>query len=259
MKIAIPSYQRSDTIGPKTLTTLQREGFLAGDINIFVANEQEAELYRQKVPRTLYNEIIVGVLGIAPQRIFISQYYPEDTFLLYCDDDLRGFKRYRGFERIHLPSVFENLFTHAQLNRSFLWGLYPASNPLFFKPRIRNGLHLICGSCYGFINRHQLSWNPTLLCKEDYDLSFKAYLQTGNLTRAEFVSPITSYWKTKGGLQTVRTFDTELLCSRRLFIDYPELVEEVFTKKNGKPDLKLRKFPSTFHPVELVEDDRVLF
>ena len=258
-KIVIPTYLRSDTIAQKTLTTLQQEGFLASEITLFVANEEEANLYRQKVPANLYSDLVVGLKGISAQRNFISHYYPEGTHLLFIDDDIRGFKKIRGFENLHLPTLFADLFIYCQNNNSLLFGCYPASNPLYFKQRIRHGIHLICGSCYGFINTHSVTAEPTLLCKEDYALSINCYRHTGNLIRLEFLSPITSYWKSKGGLQNIRTFDVEMEASRKLFYDNLDLIDKLWVKKNGRPDLRFsRKIRSENIPVG-VRDVRIIF
>lgn len=255
IKIAIPSYKRSTTIASKTLATLHREGFLAHDITIFVANQDELRDYEKNVPRNLYNSLVVGTLGIAKQRNFISRFYPEGTCIVCIDDDIRGFRIYQN-TLLHIPTLFQDLFYFCFRNNTHLWGLYPASNNLFFKPRIKLGLHLICGSCYGFINNHSLQCDETLVCKEDYSLSFEVYRHSQTLVRAEFISPLTAYWKTKGGLQGIRNDDNERESSLQLFHKYPELVQEVYTKKNGKPDLRLvRSVPKNFHPVVIVGTD----
>ena len=37
----------------------------------------------------LYNNIIIGVLGLKNQRNFISEYYPEGKHIVEMDDDIR--------------------------------------------------------------------------------------------------------------------------------------------------------------------------
>lgn len=260
MKIVIPTYLRSDTISKKTLTTLKQEGFLASDITLFVANQQEADLYKQKVPANLYSDIVVGLKGISAQRNFISSYYPEGTHLLFIDDDIRGFKRKQGFESVHLPTLFDDLFTYCNQNNSYLFGLYPACNELYLKPRVRHGIHLVCGSCFGFINNHSIFSPPNLQCKVDYALSISAYNLTNNLIRADFVSPITSYWKSKGGLVSERTFESEMACAREIYYGNLNLIDKLWVKKNGRPDIAFsRKIPKKYCPVEVGNDARILF
>ena len=69
--IAIPSYNRPNEIIKKTLKTLADGGVEKERIFIFVADEEQAEIYKP----TGY-KIIIGVIGIANQRVFISKYFP---------------------------------------------------------------------------------------------------------------------------------------------------------------------------------------
>lgn len=255
--IAIPTLNRQKIIAKKTLACLRQEGFLPSQIFLFVASKEQEILYKQEVPSNLYNEIIVGELGIANQRNFICKYFSEGTRILYIDDDIRSFKRARGFENLHLPNFISWMFDFCISQNSLLFGFIPASNPLFFKPQIRNALQLICGSCFGFISKHSVTCSG--ICKVDYWLSFEAYRQTENLLRIEFCSPVTSYWKGAGGLVDTRTYDVELKASRELHSHFPEYVKEVYTKKNGRPDVKLsRNFKKTFSPVTCQNYDVIL-
>ena len=71
-KIAIPSYDRAETLLKKTLNTLVN---IPNDlITIFVANEEQYEIYRQYIKDY---KIVIGKLGITNQRIFIKNYYKE--------------------------------------------------------------------------------------------------------------------------------------------------------------------------------------
>ena len=66
-KIAIPSYQRANLISELTLNLLHREGYSPSLIHIFVASEAERFEYAAAIPRHLYSQIIVGVLGLKEQ------------------------------------------------------------------------------------------------------------------------------------------------------------------------------------------------
>ena len=70
--VTIPSYNRSKEIVSKSLRTLKNGNVSANNIYIFVANEEEQELYSNTVPKDLYYKIVVGKIGIANQRNFIS-------------------------------------------------------------------------------------------------------------------------------------------------------------------------------------------
>ena len=86
--IAIPSYNRPELIQVKTLALLHRHEIPASKITIFVANHEQHDLYKSKVPAWLYGNIVVGVLGLRNQWNFIMDYYPEGAHVVQMDDDL---------------------------------------------------------------------------------------------------------------------------------------------------------------------------
>ena len=57
--IAIPTYNRSDVIFQKTLTTLINGGVNHKHIYIFVASDKEREIYSKVLPKDSYNQIII--------------------------------------------------------------------------------------------------------------------------------------------------------------------------------------------------------
>jgi hypothetical protein len=56
-RIAIPSYNRLEQLGQKTLKTLEFHNIDKSIIDIFVANKEQYDLYKNKYPE--YN-IIIG-------------------------------------------------------------------------------------------------------------------------------------------------------------------------------------------------------
>ena len=238
MYIAIPSYRRAKTIGNKTLRVLKQEGFLASSINIFVADKQEEAIYKAAVDRTLYNEIIVGVPKIHRQRKFISDYYPPGSLVLQMDDDIRGFKK---LQEEHLPTLFLKAFTYCKENKIPLWGIYPVANDLFMKDSVRLGLFLVCGICFGSFAG---TLDPLIEIKGDWYVSLKLYEEFGSLMRIDSIAPLTTYWGGEGGLNSYRTLELEEEVSQILLSLFPDYIETVYIKKNGHPDIKLKKFPS---------------
>ena len=71
--VAIPTYNRSDVIYKKTISTLLNGGIDYKNIYIFVANEEQRKLYEKELPNNCYNKIIIGKLGISKQRTFIRR------------------------------------------------------------------------------------------------------------------------------------------------------------------------------------------
>ena len=83
-KIAIPTYDRYDNF--KTIDFLKRNNVSIDMIDIFVANEEQLQLYKNSIGEN-YN-FIVGVLGICNQRNFITDYYDEGQIIVSMDDDI---------------------------------------------------------------------------------------------------------------------------------------------------------------------------
>lgn len=88
--VAIPSFKRSETISQKTLKVLKKYKFPIKRIYIFVANQEEKEIYSKALntSSTQHYNIVVGKLGLANQRNFIRNYFPEKAQILSMDDDI---------------------------------------------------------------------------------------------------------------------------------------------------------------------------
>ena len=87
--IAIPSYNRPDIIQNNTLDVLKRHNINPIHITIFVSDKQQYDIYKNAIPSTLYNNIVIGALGLKNQRNFINTYYPEGTHIVEMDDDIK--------------------------------------------------------------------------------------------------------------------------------------------------------------------------
>jgi hypothetical protein len=108
-KIAIRSYKRSHLIGNMTLKVLEYNNISKEKINVFVADEEEKLLYEKAIGDRV-NSIIVGKLGGWQQTIFIQEYYPLGTPILFLDDDLENFYEFcGGKEKEHFLKTSNNL------------------------------------------------------------------------------------------------------------------------------------------------------
>ena len=85
MRIAIPSYNRHESINNKSLKVLYNAGYKPDIIDLFVANSDQYKLYRKVVHDDI--NIIIGK-GLKNIREFIIDYYPENMELLCMDDDV---------------------------------------------------------------------------------------------------------------------------------------------------------------------------
>ena len=131
--IAIPSYDRAETLLTKTLNTLHKGKVHSNRIYIFVANKSQYNIYKQIIKGYT---IIIGKLGITNQRIFIKNYFKEGDQVVSIDDDVEEVNKLNGdkLNKVHnLDSFFTNSFIRIQKENLFIWGIYPVRNPFYEK------------------------------------------------------------------------------------------------------------------------------
>ena len=248
--VAIPSYNRVQEIIHKTLKTLNDGGVPSSKIYIFVANPSQRKLYEENVPRSLYNEIVVGKKGIANQRVFISRYFPIGQYVVSMDDDVEKLEKLRGdkLTKIHnLDDFFRKAYDFLKKEELYIWGIYPVHNPFFMHNKNTTDLKFIIGVLHGYIARHLKSLEPSVHAesKEDYEMSIKYFLQDGGVVRFNNVCAKTKF-NSPGGLGTDRA---EMNKNAALYLKktYPELVTPFQRPTNGMTEIQLSKV-KRFYP-----------
>lgn len=277
--IAIPSYNRSDTIQTKTLLVLQQNNINPLHINIFVANKEQYDIYKAAIPQYLYGKIIIGLLGLKNQRNYINDYYQEGTHIVEMDDDIssivklitkkdtnkykanyndsndsndsktsrtsRTSKNYKLIKYIkpitNLDVFIKHAFKTCTENGSFLWGVYPIANPHFMTDTITKDLRFIVGPMWGVINRHIKDLKLTIDEKENTERTLQHWTIDGIVVRFNNISIVTRYYKNKGGMQNEgKDRKIEALQSAHYLHDkYPGLTKIFLGKKSGIPEVKL--------------------
>tara|TARA_R100001463_G_scaffold16681_1_gene43144 strand:+ start:1062 stop:2468 length:1407 start_codon:yes stop_codon:yes gene_type:complete len=244
--VAIPSYQRAETLLKKTLPTLLNASVSPSVIYIFVANDEEYMKYKAVIPDDYYKDIIVGEKGIKNQRIFISNFFPENTKIVSIDDDVeKVYKKVDG-KLIQINQLdnlirknFDLITKTVEFEGIHLWGVYPTPNSLWMKEdNITTDLRFCIGVFYGYINRHDSSLYPKTELKEDIELSILHYLKDDGICRFNNIS-----FKTKflapGGCGTDR-FEGYKKAQEYLCEKYPDYCKPKF-RKDGTPEIFLRK------------------
>jgi cellulose synthase/poly-beta-1,6-N-acetylglucosamine synthase-like glycosyltransferase len=247
--VVIPSYKRENTIQTKTLATLKHYKIPANKITIFVANDEQYETYKQSIPKSEYNELIIGVPGLAPVRNFILDKYPIGTKIVMIDDDVTGFVERTDNGKLRplqsLVEVINTGFTSAEKEGASLWGVYPVANGFFMKPSVSNDLKFIIGSFWGIINPGATKKDGIELPmseKEDYIRSLMCFDRDGTVVRINYVSPKTAYYKEPGGMQT----DPKRLENQKKAVEYimetwPDKVMVNNRRKSDYPEILLRR------------------
>ena len=255
--IVIPSYNRPELIQQKTLSLLKKHTIKSSHIVIFVANREQYDLYKSKIPKTLYHKLVIGVKGLKNQRNYISNYYPEGTHIVQMDDDLEKIvqlnvennennkntkKSKKTIEPIsNLDTFIKKAFLLCNTNNIFLWGVYPLSNSHFMTNTITTDLRFIVGPMWGMINRHHPDLELTIDEKENTERTLQYWSMDGKVLRFNNVGIETKYYKNKGGMQNEgKNRKEEALKSiQYLHNKYPTITKLHLSKKSGVPELKL--------------------
>ena len=242
-QIAIPSYNRAETLRDKTLALLKAYRIPAEKITIFVANNEQEDIYKNVLSPNLYGKIIVGVKGLMNIRNFISDYYPIGTPIVNFDDDIKGFLEYSNDAKRNerplksLLGVIKYGFEECIKHGASLWGLYPVPNGFFMKETVSTDLKFCIGSTWGCINT---GIKLTMSEKEDYERTILYYLRDGLVIRLNNVSPITAYYKEPGGMQEEDRKEKQNEAVKTLLKRYPQFVTQNHSRKSGYPEIRIR-------------------
>jgi len=208
-----------------------------------VANKTQQKMYQSMVPSTMYKDIVVGKIGIANQRKFISHYYPVGTYIVSMDDDVEELRMLRGDKLVAIKDVdalFRRAYALLKQEHRFIWGIYPVMNPFFMHNTITTNLKFIIGVTFGYINRQlkRLEPSPRAEGKEDYEQSILYYKEDGGVLRFNNITHKTKF-NANGGLGS----DRQLMNKRAaeyLGSKYPDIIS-IYNRKNGMTEVRLAR------------------
>ncbi len=253
MKIAIPSYKRSEILISKTLPLLKSYGITDDEIDIFVADEEEHAVYRAAIARDI--NIIIGEVGIDKIRMFMSHHYDEDQEIVYFDDDIEKIEKLVYVEdadgqgtqvlkkklapiedlRLLVSEGFKLCHEKGLKN----WGVYPARNGFFMNDTVSTDLKYVIGALTGVINDRECE-NRIVSHGEDYERTIKYYLKYGGVIRFNNITIKTKYFA-NGGIHASLNNEREKHIDEQLFIlqkEYPDMMTLVQKKNYLNPRLK---------------------
>lgn len=264
--IVIPTYNRPDIIQVKTLALLNRHKINPQNITLFVANKEQYDIYKEKVPAFLYGSIVIGVIGLKNQRNYIMDYYPEGKQIVQMDDDLDKIvelvvskktiksttrmamqSRRRSTSRktikpiTDLDAFIRRAFQICKEKGIFLWGVYPLSNSRFMTPKMTTDLRFIVGPMWGIINRHRLDLKLTIDEKENTERTLQHWVIDHAVLRFNNIGIETRYYKNKGGMQDEGKNRKEEALKSVYYLHqkYPNLTKIYLGKKSGIPEIKM--------------------
>lgn len=239
-KIVIPSFKRVGILKRKTMAFLERQQISPDRVYIFVANEDELQLYRQEFSQ--YN-IIVGIEELYKQRNFITNYFDKDEYIVSFDDDIARVVDINNKE-INLKKFILEAGEELLNSNSNIWATYPTKYTIAQKnmTELKSGLFNCCGGFYGVFNKKDIKIPRQARDKEDYYRSIQYWLKYGDCLRYNKLSIITSLYTKKGGCAEHRDLKTEGKSAEYITNMYPTLCKMI-TKKNNHIDIRFNRNP----------------
>jgi len=237
--IAIPSYNRADVLNTKTLPMLKEYKIDRSKITVFVANNEEKEIYDAKLDKSTYGKIVVGKKGVMAIRNFITNYYPKDAYVISLDDDIERFDKLVGNKdnsrwepvKSFKTDMIDEGYKLMKKHDYHVWGIYPFRNNGFASKMqpVSTDLKFLIGHCFGFINQKVLTH---IDYKEDYERSLEYAIKDGGVIRFNHICAKTKFGIPGGVNKTAKeritTYHKEVAF---LMKKYPTLV-----RKNSRRD-----------------------
>lgn len=251
--ICIPSYKRATVCNEKTLAMLHKHKISKQHIYVYVANNEEYNIYKNILNKDFYNKLIIGKKGLVQQRQFIIEQWPENKEIVFFDDDVDSIDfSLSQFKNKTLDFFLKHAFSECLKLKSYIWGVYAVFNPFFRKARkeMTTELNYIVGAFYGIINRPKLKNIQLTITKEngqkeDVERTLKYFIHDNIVLRFNKVGFTTKYYGKEGGLGR---FEDRLKpmseASERLQKKYPEY-GYIKKRGNGMTEFVLRKITSS--------------
>lgn len=241
MKIAIPSYKRADTLVSKTLKYLLSDCKInINDITIFVANQYEYDIYKNKTPKGL--KIIIGKETLKGQRNFMDFYYDINDKVLFFDDDIDGLYKKKGGKTelfTDLISLYKIGFNECAKHKTALFGICAVNNGFYMNNKISTNLKYIVGCFYGQIIKRDVTLCVTLEDKEDFERTILYFNKYKKVVRLNMLAPKTKYYDEDGGMQVTRTEKRVTASAITLVKRYPQYCSINTKKKSNHTEIKL--------------------
>lgn len=263
--ICIPSYKRSIVCNERTLRMLHDNKITASRIHVYVANQEDYDIYLKTLDKSLYNKLVIGVKGLVPQREFIMNQWTTGKHIVFFDDDVERIDLSLSpkFKNHSLDYFFRYAFDECKTHGSYIWGVYAVFNPFFRKPKkeMTTGLNYIVGAFYGIINRPNLDAIQLTITKEngqkeDVERTLKYFLHDGIVLRFNKVGFVTKYYGKEGGLgQFEERIKPMTEASNKLNKQYGDY-GYIKKRGNGMVEFVLKKIPARTSGDEVVAKNK---
>lgn len=223
MKVAIPSHNRSNTIGKQALKfVLQDLEIPAENVYVFVSNQAMLEDYKKKIKEPV-NFVCTDTDNVRDKFNYIHTYWTDGENVLLVEDDMKGLATITDR---HPKKIIQQGFQIMEQKNKFIWGIYPSSNKLFMQQTISEGFAFIVANMYGFKADGDRRILGTEHFKHDYERSILYTIHKGGVIRINYVCPVTNNYTNKGGMQDLddRAAGEHQACLN-LMAKYPDYVD----------------------------------
>ena len=216
-------------------------------IHLYVADEEERNIYETSVSHDLYGHIHIARPGLAPARNFILESWPIGQWIVMMDDDVTDVVTCDvsgALVRADLQKVVRYGFETAQDFGCCMFGVYPVANGFYMKNIVTSDLRFCVGPFFGLINpgvgAHGIEL--PLSEKEDYIRTLLAYDRDGAVVRINNVAVKTTYYKTPGGMMNTDRLQKQKEAVEYILARWPDRTAiDTRKKKSGYPEIKIKK------------------
>lgn len=252
--VAIPSRQRSGLLTQCTLPVLLDGGVPRAAVAVWVLHEEVAT-YRGTLDAAGYEDIAVhghgSRSGLRGARNVLQNQYPVGTRLVQADDDIRAIERLdagRLAPVTNVDAMIQQAFIRAGQQGVSLWGVYPVRNGFFMANRAHLGFRHIVGTFWGMTLRHDPAEMLNFDEKEDYERTIRHFLRDGAVLRLDNVTLKTRFYTEPGGMQVYRDAAYQDEGTRRLVVEWPDLLTYRRSDAKGTAEVRMKRLPGVDLP-----------
>lgn len=242
--IAIPTYKRYQIIQQKTLPLLERNHIPIELIHLFVADQNEYELYAFYLPVKYHQNIHIGRIGCEGQRRYITSFFPIGQHIVYMDDDIEHIDLSLLTESLTLLEFLVYAFDFTIERKSFIWGVYPVYNPYYREKKqmqYTTCLNFILGCFFGIINRGDCDYlRRSIENKGDVEMSIQYFIHDRIVIRFERVGVKNQFYSAGGIGSFADRLQPSMIEVDYLVDTYPEYGKKTI-RDNGMAEFKLHK------------------
>jgi hypothetical protein len=201
MKVAIPTYKRSNTIEAQSLNFVLNDLKVpANDVYIFVSNQDEYDTYLSVLSKYDVNIVNAYVITARDKFNYIHQYFIDGEDVLVVEDDVKGIVTITDKKA---KTIIEHGFRLMHKEGKCIWGIYPSSNKLFMQPNVLTGFGFLVANIYGFKADGDKRILVQEQCKTDYERSVLYSVYKNGVVRLNYVAAKTNNYTNKGGMQSM--------------------------------------------------------